>query len=249
MTFDQSGLLFEWTETSLSSTHHIARGGSYLTTDVSRLSISYRAGFSLPEPYIGFRVAASYNIVYTSRTELSPVTDISNPNHISGFGSVAYLFNIGQFLVNNAQYAEFLNHIAKTDTYGLYNSSMDIEPEGGIVRYGSSGAYIYVCKPDQDNKPVNFLSWHHCARYCNWLHNGCPTGLQASQTTETGAYALNGANTGIFPRSVDAIYYLPNEDEWVKSAYFNGISYYTYATQSNTAPVAVASSDDGDGLF
>jgi hypothetical protein len=249
MTFDQSGLLFEWTENNLSSTHHIARGGSYLTTDVSQLSISYRVGFSLPEQYIGFRVAASHSVTHSSRIELSSVLDINNSNHISGFGAVSYLFKIGQFLVTNTQYVEFLNHIAKIDTYGLYNPSMNIEDNGGIIRYGLSGSYIYVCKPDKDNKPVNYISWHNCARYCNWLHNGCPTGLQSSQTTETGSYSLNGANSGIFTRSLDAMYYLPNENEWVKAAYYNGIGYYNYATQSNTAPTAVGSSDDGDGLF
>jgi len=48
------------------------------------------------------------------------------------------------------------------------------------------------------NKPVIFVSWFSAARYCNWLHNGKPSGIQDVSTTEDGAYALFGSNSGIF---------------------------------------------------
>jgi hypothetical protein len=99
------------------------------------------------------------------------------------------------------------------------------------------------------NKPVNFVNWFDCARYCNWLHNGKPSGLQNISTTETGAYMLSGATSGIFERQVGALYFLPNEDEWVKAAYFNGLSYHTYATQFDSAPTRVSAQSDGDGAF
>lgn len=37
------------------------------------------------------------------------------------FGSVSYAYNIGKYEVTAGQYCEFLNAIAATDTYKLYN--------------------------------------------------------------------------------------------------------------------------------
>jgi len=40
------------------------------------------------------------------------------------FGSVDYVYLISKYEVTNAQYAEFLNAVADTDTNGLYSESM-----------------------------------------------------------------------------------------------------------------------------
>jgi hypothetical protein len=56
------------------------------------------------------------------------------------FGAVTYPYRIGKYEVTNAQYAEFLNAIAATDTYGLYRTST---VPVGITRSGSSGSYAY----------------------------------------------------------------------------------------------------------
>ena len=246
-TYDQSGLLFEWTDSTLGS-YKVSRGGAYLTNNSIDLSIVSRKTYSGGQSYLGFRIATPQNIS-SNHLPLALVSDTSNTNHSSGFGSVTYQYKISKFLISNAQYIELLNNVAATDTYGLFNSSMQTEPLGGILRYGSSGSYIYVCKPDMLNKPVNFVSWHSAARYCNWLHNGMPSGSQNSSTTEDGSYTLNGGTISIFERNTNANYYIPNEDEWVKAAYFNGISYYTYATQSDAAPIPIAVGPDGDGVF
>ena len=37
-------------------------------------------------------------------------------------GSVGYNYNIGKYEVTAGQYTEFLNAVARTDTYGLYNT-------------------------------------------------------------------------------------------------------------------------------
>jgi formylglycine-generating enzyme required for sulfatase activity len=103
------------------------------------------------------------------------------------------------------------------------------------------------------NKPVAWTSWFDAARYCNWLHNNKPnTGTQTSSTTETGAYALNGITTGSAPdRSSSGAYYIPSENEWYKAAYYKGgatnAGYWTYATQSNSAPTCVTANTGGDG--
>ncbi len=49
--------------------------------------------------------------------------------------------------------------------------------------------------PGHENFPVNYVSWGSAARFVNWLQNGKPTGSEGPGTTETGAYALNGAIT------------------------------------------------------
>jgi hypothetical protein len=37
---------------------------------------------------------------------------------------VSYIYDIGKFEITAGEYAEFLNAVAHTDTYGLYNTSM-----------------------------------------------------------------------------------------------------------------------------
>ena len=51
----------------------------------------------------------------------------------TGYGSVGYEYNIGTTEVTNAQYAAFLNAVARTDTYSLYNTNM-AGSFGGIER-------------------------------------------------------------------------------------------------------------------
>ena len=91
------------------------------------------------------------------------------------------------------KYCELLNAAAKTDTYGLYNTSMG-STYGGIDRSGSPGSYTYTAKggdPNWDRRPVNYVSWYDCLRFVNWLHNGQPAGAQDGDTTEDGAYDMS----------------------------------------------------------
>ncbi len=90
----------------------------------------------------------------------------------SGYGSVDHVFRIAEYEVSNAQYAEFLNAVAKTDPNQLYWSAMEHQVFGGIVRSGDVGNYTYGLKPNMANKPVNYVSWFDAARYANWIHNG-----------------------------------------------------------------------------
>ena len=123
-----------------------------------------------------------------------------------------------------AQYAAFLNAVAATDTYGLYNSSMSDTSTGcNIQQSGSSGSYTYSVAPQYANLPVNYITWGDAARFCNWLTNGQPTGSEDLATTENGSYYLNGATTDAqlltVARTANARYVLPTENEWYKAAY------------------------------
>lgn len=107
-----------------------------------------------------------------------------------------------------------------------------------------SGSYTYSVAADRVNRPVNFVNWGDAARFCNWMHNGQPTGPQDLGTTEDGSYFLDGATSHqeLLPitREADATWAIPSEDEWYKAAYHknDGVTanYYDYATCSNQIP-------------
>jgi formylglycine-generating enzyme len=175
-------------------------------------------------------------------------TRYANPPYTpSGYGSVGYTYNIGKYEVTAGQYTEFLNAVAKTDTYWLYHTSMSYGFHGEgcrIQRSGTSGSYTYSVASDSANRPVNLVSWGDAARFANWMHNGQPTGPQDLSTTEDGSYYLNGATSDAALQTVtrkpNATWVIPSEDEWYKAAYYKGGStnagYWDYPTRSNTAP-------------
>ncbi len=171
--------------------------------------------------------------------------------HPIGVGSVAYSFNIGSTEISNGQYTAFLNAVAASDPYGLYDANMGTTTFGGIVRNGAAGSFTYSLKGaalngayTYDDKPVVYVDWGDAVRFANWLHNGQPVGGENSSTTEDGAYLLNGATTNAalvaVTRKPGARWWLPNEDEWYKAAYHknNGITgdYWEFPTGTNEVP-------------
>jgi formylglycine-generating enzyme required for sulfatase activity len=153
-------------------------------------------------------------------------------------GTVNATYRISKFETTWAQYAEMLNAVAATDTFGLYNPSMaDGGFYGGISRSGGPGTYVYNAIPGRENKTVVYHSFWDAARFANWLHNGQPTGVQDSTTTENGAYTLTPsaiANNTV-TRNAEAKIFLPSEDEWHKAAYYNSAtsSYFAYPAGSD----------------
>ncbi len=69
--------------------------------------------------------------------ETVTVGDAGNAADTTGYGSVDYTYNIGKYNVTAAQYCDFLNAVAATDTYGLYNASMSSYSGCGITRTGA----------------------------------------------------------------------------------------------------------------
>ena len=178
-----------------------------------------------------------------------PIGDLENPNDPatgSHFGGVNYAFNIGLTEVTNGQYTAFLNAVASTDTYGLYDSGMSSDTNvSGIARSISAAGATYTS--NRPNYPVAYIDWGDAARFANWLHNGQPSGPQDSSTTEDGAYALNGAVSraallGV-TRNPNAKWFLPTESEWYKAAYYQPPSqggdadgYWAYPMRNNAVP-------------
>jgi sulfatase modifying factor 1 len=167
---------------------------------------------------------------------VADTTVMTTDEGTSGYGAVGYEFNIGKYEVTIGQYATFLNSVAATDTYNLWDASLTSNLNiAGISRSGSSGSYSYAIIGSGD-RPVTYVSWFDAARFANWLHNGATNGA----STETGAYTLNGTNAGIITKNPGATWWIPSEDEWYKAAYYKGggtnAGYWAYPTQSDTAP-------------
>jgi formylglycine-generating enzyme required for sulfatase activity len=144
----------------------------------------------------------------------------------SGYGAVPYYFRISRYETTNAQYAEFLNAVAATDTHALYNTNMgdsNSPNRGGITRSGHSGSFTYSAIAGRENMPVNHVGFYDAARFANWLHNAQPTGAQDNTTTEDGAYTITveGIANDTIVRNPGATVFIPSEDEWYKAAYFS----------------------------
>jgi len=204
------------------------------------------------------------------------VGDVGNAGELSGAGAggggdatdricgaVNYGYSISKHEVTNAQYTEFLNAKAATDTYALYSASMASDTRGGIIQGGTLGSYTYAVKADAvgqgpggsdytyGDKPVTWVCWYDTIRFANWITNSQGTG-----DTESGSYTITGggpnSGTVTIPSATQRATWaggstryvlLPSEDEWYKAAYYDpnhggpGVGgYWDYPTGTDTTP-------------
>lgn len=170
-------------------------------------------------------------------------------------GAVSYAFEMGACEITNSQYAAFLNAVAAVDDpYKLYSPNMANGLFGGIGRSGENGRFRYAALEGYEELPVVYVSWYDAARFCNWLHYGCPApGRPGPGVTEgdaaTGAYDTSGFGTGPdgipLKHNPQARYWLPTVDEWIKAAYYDPArrtrdGYWLYPVRSDTKPACVA---------
>ncbi len=188
--------------------------------------------------------AAAPRALFAVSISTVPVRNAGNGNSVYGRGAVDYEYRIGKYEVTVGQYTEFLNAVARTDPYGLYNTQMATYlNSAGIQRNGISGSYSYSAIGSSEH-PVTFVDWGDAARFVNWLHNGQPTGTENAGTTERGAYQLDGAITNeallAVARLPTARWFIPTDGEWYKAAYHKNdgptANYWRYATSSDTQP-------------
>lgn len=177
----------------------------------------------------------------------------------TGYGAVSDPYAIGKYEVTVGQYVEFLNAVAaitdKDAIRDLWNLDMQnlksyVSAVGLIARTGlgtSAQPYIYAEIVDSSlganssKRAILNISWFSAARFANWLHNGAT----ASASTETGAYTLNYATSGVFTKNTGARWWIPSEDQWYKAAYYDPTKvgankYWKYPTRSDVLPVAEA---------
>jgi formylglycine-generating enzyme required for sulfatase activity len=173
----------------------------------------------------------------------------------AGLGAVGDAFRMGTFEVTNTEYVAFLEAVAVDDTHALYDELMSDSDRGGILRGGAPGSWTYSLKTDFADKPANGFDWYSAARFCNWLHNGQPSGAQGPLTTEDGVYdmSLPGGQIG---RKVGATWFIPTMDEWHKAAYYDpfdpgadasgSLDYWRYPTRSDSLPIKASADASGD---
>lgn len=146
-------------------------------------------------------------------------------NIFPNLGRVDYQYRISTTEVTANQWFPFVQtftpHFVKagggfTDTR-LTSESVLVDPQTGFasIREGEGRSGVRI-------------GWQFAAMYCNWLHNGAPTGSDvAVEVFTTGTYDMPAALTGPasfdlpISRSEDARYWIPTVDEWVKAAHYD----------------------------
>lgn len=255
-TYDMNGGVWEIMDPATQgSPSVIIRGGGW-TSYYTYLQSGYRIGGSPASSGSngGLRLVSEAKLPPSLGYEWVKVGHPGNRQDKTGFGSVQKPFWIGKYEVTIGQYCAFLNAIAKTDPYGLFDPAMtNALNSAGVLRSGSAGNYTYSPMDnagDSSQRPITFINWFDAARYANWMSNGQPIGQQDALTTEDGAYRLLGVTQGeTIPRNAinpntgaTPLVYMPTENQWYKAAYYSPKlnsgrgGYYLYATRSNRAP-------------
>ena len=160
-----------------------------------------------------------------------PISGATNPTpaqttegELDGFGIVEYDYRMGVHEITNDQWNKFKAELGVPVT-GTPSSAYDND----FCNYGTGTVDV----------PTNRVSWYEAAQFVNWLNTS--TGHHAvykfSGTQGTSDYtfatwdaseAWDGTN---LYRHEDAYYFLPDEDEWFKAAYWNGTNIQNNATK------------------
>ena len=149
-------------------------------------------------------------------------------------GCVPYRFEIAKCAVSNQEWCDFLNAVGREEAMrrGFYHKDMSSGVLGGITADGGT----FAPKPGWGKKPVVYVNYVSLLCYCNWLSSG---------DIEHGAYDL--AKTPP-ERICGAKYFLPNDDEWYKAAYWRNGRYVDYPTGDEMPRQDEANYEKGDDL-
>jgi sulfatase modifying factor 1 len=160
------------------------------------------------------------------------VGDAGNLPDRTGYGAVAYEFQICKYEITVGQYVEFLNAVAFGSAHGLENAGANKK-----MRTGTMGNFVYEAPTGSEQRPMAEVGFMDAMRFANWMHNGC-----GKADTEHGAYDIPRLG-GLAVREAGAKVWIPSEDEWYKAAYFQPEAkggppggYWLYPTRSNQTP-------------
>ena len=150
------------------------------------------------------------------------IGNAGNAADTTGYGAVPYEYRVGKYEITQ-------DAITKATASGMV----------GVT----AGAWT-------GNQPAADISWYEAAAFVNFLNtnSGKTVAYNLTFTTSwsmalwSSEQAWTAGGTNLY-RNKDAYYFLPSENEWYKSAYYNaaGTNYFLYPTASSTAPTAVAS--------
>lgn len=176
------------------------------------------------------------NIPYSGHDPLSIVGDR---------GGVNYEYRIGRYELTSAQWVDFLNAMQLGDEiFGWIPNFW-----GGTVVATSPHYQFALIGPETAMQPAAGIPWRAAAYYCNWLHNGRPTGFanvqdgayDASTFTATSSTTVGDQDT----RHPNAKYWIPSVDEWLKAVHYdpdrfgaNDGGWWDYPYASNDPPTS-----------
>jgi len=263
-TYDQAGLLWEWSDTSYNDHNGQPRtmglmGGSWSLGQINISKYGWRD--YLPQyndDDTGFRLAtrrASKSQAQSIEIETVLVGSPDNPaDAMTGYGAVPVPFRLSKSEITLDQYVSFLNAVAKVPKNKVLNElwvpemASEKEDTGPLIARKGDGTTVnphhYVVVPSSlwgphaGKRPVPWVTWFDAARFANWMHHGATENAD----TETGAYTLvNYQTKGNVERNPEARWWIPSENEWYKAAYFDpkkpdGAGYWQYPTRSDAPP-------------
>ncbi len=161
--------------------------------------------------------------------DFTTIGDIDNAaDPLTGNGAVPYVYRIGTYEVS----------------IGMINAA------------NAAGGLALTPGEDTPGTAAQGMCWFEAARFVNWLNTNsgyAPAYKFATQPGQPGynPYVDNTpwqpGDIGYDPanpyRNTRALYFLPNENEWYKAAYYNpaGSNYFLYPTGSDSPPTAVLS--------
>ena len=166
---------------------------------------------------------------------------------ISGDASSANGTWIGENEDGGFEFFSNPSHDYRMATFEVTNGQWDkFKAINGSITGSPSSAYDHNTYFTGTDVPTTGISWYEAAQFVNWLNTS--TGHQAAYkftgTQGTANYTLTtwstseaSGGTNLY-RHKGAIYFLPTEDEWVKAAYWNGVTLQSYATIGDTLPIS-----------
>ena len=234
-TMGQGGNIWEWNESNYDGTNddpsgtRSLRGGRW-DSDSTKLRYTFTGRTqALPDStnftnnsVNGLRVAKTI----APPVELVTIGDAGNVADTTTYGAVPYEYRISKYAIRETDIDDYNAAPANAGTLQIT-----------LVERG-------------DNKPATSVSWNEAARYINWLN--IKEGKQPAYKFDTGiandnislwdvadSWTAGGENRY---RHKDTKYFLPNENEWYKAAYYDPINtvYYDYPTGSDSAPTTTS---------
>ena len=165
------------------------------------------------------------------------------------FGTSGNEFVIDFVNIGNA------GNTADTTTYGAapyeYRASIHEISQDDITKATASGMSNVTAGAWTGSQPAANIDWYEAAAFVNFLNTNSAKTAAYDLTFSNGSWSMalwsseqawTAGGTNLY-RNKDAFYFLPSENEWYKTAYYNpaGSNYFLYPTASSSIPTAVGS--------
>ncbi len=195
------------------------------------------------------------NITHPGNRDMLPTERVyNNPLNFASqvnVGAVPYEYRIARTEVTSAQWLPFIQlawPVLQEAGVNLYSSAST----GGYIIATATGPGNpnYALLPGRGNHAPS-VTFRAAAIYCNWLHNGAPTGPNVnlnvfrSGVYDTSTFTRNpdGSYNDQINRAEGALFWIPTLDEWTKAVFYDPNRYgqaqegYWRYTYGNEPPV------------